>query len=319
MLGCGFAARMHSRTLRGIGGVTCLYASRDAARAERFSRELGGAGHFGSYEAALKSDDVDIALVLTPPHLHLELAEQALRAGKHLIVEKPPFLRSEDFERVKAAARAAGRQAMIAENYYYKPLLGELRAIVASGALGEIQFLRVTSLKVQRTADWRDDMSIAGGGALYEGGIHWVCLMANLGLTVDSVNAYRPGANAGPDRIMLLVFRYAEGAVGTLYHSWETPAALRGLRLSRIHGSHGSVAFESNGLVLLQFGKRRRIVFPGIRDIAGYRAMFIDFLDAIREGRAARYDLQRAQRDLALVEEAYASLEPSPSTSTTNL
>jgi predicted dehydrogenase len=318
MLGCGFAARMHTPTLRALEGVSLRYASRDVAKAERFNRELGGAGAFGSYEAALASGDVDVALILTPPHLHLDLAEQALRAGKHIIVEKPPFLRSTDFERVRSLARSTNRQAMIAENYYYKPLLGELRQIVASGALGDIQFLRVTSLKTQRTADWRDDMAVAGGGALYEGGIHWMCLMANLGLTVQSVNAFRPGSSAGLDRIMLVVVRYEEGAVGTLYHSWETPAALRGLRLSRIHGTRGSVAFESNGLFLLQFGSRTRVSLPGVRDIAGYRAMFADFVDAIRAGRSPRYDLSRAQRDLELVEEAYASIPSVSPTLTTS-
>jgi UDP-N-acetylglucosamine 3-dehydrogenase len=314
MLGCGRAAERHARTLKSFPGVQFLFASRDHGRAADFDRRLGGSGHFGSYEAAIHSPNVDAVLIVTPPTSHLELAERALRAGKHVIVEKPPFLHASDFDAIEALALAVSRQVMVAENYFYKPLLGELRALIASGGLGDIQFLRVSALKTQRTGNWRDDLAVAGGGALFEGGIHWVSFMANMGLTVQSVSAHRPGRDDGPDRSMLLVFRYAEGAVGTLHFSWETPSALGGVRLSRIHGSRGSVAFESNGVFVMRFGARRGLGFPGLRDLAGYRAMFTDFIDALRANRPARYTLQHARRDLELVEAAYASASTELST-----
>jgi UDP-N-acetylglucosamine 3-dehydrogenase len=307
MLGCGRAAEMHARTLKGFPGVQFLFASRDESRAADFDRRLGGSGHFGSYEAAIHSPNVDAVLIVTPPASHLELAERALRAEKHVIVEKPPFLHASDFDAIEALALAVSRQVIVAENYFYKPLLGELRALIASGGLGDVQFIRVSALKTQRTGNWRDDLAVAGGGALFEGGIHWVTFMANMGLTVQSVSAHRPGRDDGPDRSMLLVFRYAEGAVGTLHFSWETPSALGGVRLSRIHGSRGSVAFESNGVFVMRFGARRGLGFPGLRDLAGYHAMFADFIDALRANRPARYTLQHARRDLELVEAAYAS------------
>ncbi|HJU91134.1 MAG TPA: Gfo/Idh/MocA family oxidoreductase [Gemmatimonadaceae bacterium] len=307
LLGCGRAAEMHSRTLRRFPGVHLYFASREERKAADFNTRFHGSGHFGSYDAALTSSEIDVALIVTPPHLHLELTEQALRSGKHVIVEKPPFLRSSDFSAVEALARSASRQVMVAENYFYKPLLQSLRAVVTSGELGTLQFVRVSALKTQRTGNWRDEIAVAGGGALYEGGIHWVSFMANMGLTVQSVSAHRPGRQNGPDRSMLLVFQYAEGAIGTLHFSWETPSALGGIRLSRIHGSRGSVAFESNGVFLMRFGARRGLSFPGLRDLAGYHAMFTDFIDALRANRPARYTLQHARRDLEFVEAAYAS------------
>jgi predicted dehydrogenase len=132
--------------------------------------------------------------------------------------------------------------------------------------------------------------------------------MAGIGLHARDVTGFHPGPRpAGPERSMLVVFRYAEGAVGTLFHSWDTPSLLKGLRLSRIYGSEGSIAFESNGLGVLVLGRRRRLIFPGFRDISGFGAMFSDIFGALRTGRAAELTLARARRDLELVEAAYRS------------
>jgi UDP-N-acetylglucosamine 3-dehydrogenase len=297
-------------------GRGALLASRDGTKAAAFNARLGGRGHFDSYGAAIESPNIDAVVVVTPPVMHLELTERALRAGKHVVVEKPPFLHAADVDRVEALAREAGRQVLVAENYFYKPVLTQLRRLIASGDLGELRFVRVNALKAQRTANWRDEAALVGGGALYEGGIHWVSFMANMGLTVESVVAHRPGNGGGLDRSMLLVFRYREGAVGTLHFSWETPGPLGGSRLSSIHGSRGSATFESNGVFIARFGARPSLSFPGLRDLIGYEAMFRDFVDAMRANRPPRYSLEHARRDLKLVEAAYASAGTSPSSST---
>ena len=307
-LGCGGVTASHSRTLRAFrDGVTCLYASRDAARAAEFNERFGGGGWYPSYEEAMASDVVDAVLVATPPDSHLGLTMAALRAGKHVIVEKPPFPRALDADAVAREAAGRRRQVLVAENYFYKPVAETLRRVIASGELGEIRFIDVKALKTQRTGDWRDEPSRALGGALYEGGIHWINFMANLGLTPDRIEAFRPGTATGLERSLLIAIQYAEGATGTLAFSWEIPSPAKGLRLSRIYGSSGSVAFESNGLFVAQFGRRRRVSFPGVRDLSGSRAMFADFLSALAQGRAPRFTLAAARRDLELIERAYRS------------
>lgn len=308
-LGCGAVTRAHSGRLRRMAGVRRYFASRDLAKAQAFDRELGGAGAFGSYEAALADDRVTAVVVATPPSSHLELTLAALAAGKDVVVEKPPFLTSGDVDHVERAAAAAGRLVMVAENYHYKPLATALRGLVTSGALGDVRFVQVNALKRQATPDWRGDPALAGGGALFEGGIHWVNFMANLGLTVAGVRGVRPAARGdrGLERSMLMTFEYAEGAVGTLAHSWEITAPLKGVRLSGIYGTEGTAHFESNGLGLLVRGARRGFSMPGVRDFLGYGAMWRDFVAALRERREPAMTLAHARRDLALVEGAYLS------------
>ena len=308
-LGCGWATRLHSRTLRGFGGeVRRYYASRDASRAAEYAARFGGAGSFGSYEAALASRDVDAVLIATPPSSHLDLTLRAIAAGKDVIVEKPPFLSVADLDRAGAAATGAGRLVMVAENYFYKPLAETLRAIIASGDLGEVRFVHVNALKRQTTGDWRDDPAMSGGGAMFEAGVHWVNFMANLGLPVDSVRAFRAGAPTGPDRSSVVVVRYANGAIGTLAQSWEIQSTLKGVRLSKIFGTVGSVMFESNGLFAFERARQTRLRFPGFRDMLGYRAMFRDFFTALETRRQPRFSLAVARRDLELLEAMQADL-----------
>jgi predicted dehydrogenase len=318
-LGCGAVTQAHTRTLRSIDGhLRLYYASRELSRASEINTRSSGAGAFGSYTAALEHPGVDAVLVATPPAFHLEWTLRALAAGKHVIVEKPPFSRATDFEPVETAARIASRHVMVAENYFYKPILRALRVMLRDGVIGEPRFLDIKALKTQRTQNWRDDAALAGGGALYEGGIHWIDFLANVGLDLVSIHGFRPGRGAGLDREMLVVARYAEGAVGTLFFSWNTPSLLKGVRLSRIHGTKGSITFESNGLFALALGRKVQLRFPGVRDLTGSRAMFRDFLDALREDRAPAFTLALARRDLELVEAVYRTADQtsSPSFST---
>jgi len=305
-LGCGTATRTHSGVLSRFGGeVRRFYASRDPKLAEECNRKYGGAGSFGSYTDAIADSRVQAIVVCTPPDSHLELTLAALAVGKHVVVEKPAFLRAADFDPVRAAEARSGRRLMVAENYCYKPVARVLREVIASGALGEARFFHLVAVKSQRRAGWRDDPAIAGGGALFEGGVHWIDLLANVGLEVESARGFRPGHGTELERSMLVVVKYREGGVGTLAHSWEVPSPLHGLRVSRIYGTAGSAAFESNGIVVLVTGPRRRLVFPGLRDINGNRAMWTDFLNVIRTGREPVMTAVRAQRGLELIETAY--------------
>lgn len=305
-LGCGEAARKHAKTLARVDdGVAVRFASRDPDRAGAFDEELDGDGAYGSYQSALDDPGVDAAVVLTPPHRHRELVEAALERGRDAVVEKPAFPRAEDFAAVREVAERTGRRTLVAENYRYRPLRRTLARLLSDGAVGRPLLVHVDAVKRQETDGWRDDPERAGGGALLEGGIHWVNFMAELGPEVEQVRGHAPAPGEGPERSMLVVFHYAGGAVGTLSYSWEVPSPLKGLRLSRVYGREGALTFESNGLFVFQRGRRLRLRFPGFRDVAGYRGMWRDLVEALRTGREPIMTLADAERDVRLVRQAY--------------
>jgi predicted dehydrogenase len=128
------------------------------------------------------------------------------------------------------------------------------------------------------------------------------------------VHGFRPSVSrTGPDRrakSMMVAFRYDNDAVGTLYYSREIPSFLKGLRVSKLFGREGIITFESNGLFILVRGRNGiRLVLPGYRDMRGYRAMYRDFVGAIRERRAPEMSLERAIEDQQLMDRIYETAD----------
>jgi predicted dehydrogenase len=315
-LGCGFITNVHSRNLRALGStVVASYASRDAAKAAEYCRTHKGAGSFGDYDKAIADPNIDAVVVAVPPKFHLDLTLKALAAGKHVLVEKPAFPSLADFEAVRAARDRANCVVLVGENDHYKPLAVTLRTLVADGVIGEMVFAHFTTLvhRLKTADDWRNDESMAGGDAFFEEGIHWLHIANSLGPRITMIHGHRPSVSReGPDKrakSMMVAFRYDNGAVGALYYSREVPSLLRGLRLSKLFGRDGIITFESNGAFVVVRSKGfPRVIFPGVRDIRGYQAMYRDFYRAINSGTAPQMSLERAIEDQRLMEQVYATL-----------
>jgi predicted dehydrogenase len=316
-LGCGFITGVHSRNLQALGGdIVRRYASRDPSRSDAMCRQWGGAGTFPDYASAIADPAVDAVVIAVPPKFHLDLAQRALAAGKHVLVEKPAFLTLSDYETIVAARERARRVVLVGENDHYKPLAVCLRRLIAEGAIGEMVFASFTTIahRLKTADDWRNDETMAGGDAFFEEGIHWLHLAGSLGPRITSIEGFQPApagrGSRGDSRVksMMVAFQYDNGAVGALFYSREIPSLLRGLRTSKLYGRDGVITFESNGGVVVVRGNGLpRVLFPGFRDIRGYQAMYRDLVAAIREGRAPEMSLERAIEDHRLMDRAYAS------------
>ena len=316
-LGCGFITRVHSRNLRRFQSeIVCGYASRDKAKAAAFCGEFRGTGSYSDYSDAINDPNVDAVVIAVPPRFHLNLTLQALSAGKHVLVEKPAYLTSADYETVREARDRAGRVVLVGENDHYKPLAVKLRQLLADDVIGEMVFGHFSSVvkRLKTADDWRNDESMAGGDAFFEEGIHWLHLAASLGPQITRITGFRPApSTTGPDKrvkSMMVAFTYDNGAVGSLYYSREIPSMLKGLRLSKLMGRKGVITFESNGVVMLVRGDGfPRVIFPGFRDLRGYQAMYRDFRESIQTSRQPEMSLERAIDDQRLMDQIYASLQ----------
>jgi UDP-N-acetylglucosamine 3-dehydrogenase len=312
-LGCGFVTGVHSRHLRKLrGDIVCAYASRDVAKAELFRQRYGGFSSYGHYDDALADPRIDAVVVAVPPKFHLDLTLRALTAGKHVLVEKPAFMTMAEYDQAIAARDRAGRAVIVGENDHYKPLAVCLRALVKSGVIGEMVFAHfmTVALRLKKVDDWRNDESIAGGDAFFEEGIHWLHFAGSLGPRITAIRGFRPTVSRqSPDtrvKSMLVSFHYDNGAVGSLYYSREVPSLLRGLRISKLMGREGVITFESSGGFVFVRGRGiPRLIFPGMRDIRGYQAMYRDFARAIRTDTQPEMSLERAVEDQRLMEQLY--------------
>ncbi len=307
-LGCGTITRTHARTIKKAGNYEVSFASRNKAKADEYKKKFGGLRAYSSYENAINDSDEDIIMINTPPDSHYLLAKMALEADKHVIVEKPPFMKSAHFDELGVLADQSNLHLMVAENYYYKPLRAAIENILRKKWIGDPLFMVVNATKKQASkGDWRDDEQLTGFGALFEGGIHWINFINNLGMKLDRIEGFIPGQQGQLERSVQVSALTDQKVVINLLYSWEVNTIFKGLRISRIYGTEGSVTFESNGIFVLVRGRKKRLIFPGLSNITGTRKMWVDFTRALRDGQKPAFDWKMAQSDLVHIEAAYRS------------
>ena len=312
LIGCGNIGKVHAGNL--FGPAELVFCSRTRARAEEFQQRFGGQVA-ESFQDLLAMDEVAAVVIATPPEYHAEQTIAALGAGKSVLVEKPLCASAAEVDQIEVALQE-GRPhfVMVAENYYYKPSLAQLKQMMVAGVVGAVRRFEVQKLTQQVASGWK-----SGYGALLEGGIHFVALIGDLADAVvqggdqptspTSVSAVFPAGGSGePERHSQLELMYAGGLEARLRYAWDVPSLTRGaFQHGRILGDEGYIGFESNGLYVWTRGRSgTRLRLPGMRDLMGYGMMTRDFLACLDDpGRVPYSNLARARRDLSIVFEAY--------------
>lgn len=293
--------------------VNLFFASRDLAKAQEYCRRFKGIGAFGGYEEACASSNVQAVFICTPHAHHVEHAKLAAKYNKPMLIEKPITRTLDELTEIEQAVADADVHCMVAENYYFKPMVTKLRQYLETNAIGEPLFIELNRTKRSNITGWRADAEMMGGGALLEGGVHWVNLICSLGGEVKEVLAVRPEKSykmvAPFEDALEILLKFADGTIGKMLHSWNISNRIGGLCWSKICGTDGNIQFESNGVIALVLGTRTRILFPGFLDIMGYRAMLGHFIECVRENKPPKMSLPVARRDMAIVKAAYRSLE----------
>jgi predicted dehydrogenase len=329
-LGCGRIAdlqclgyREHPRAE--IAAVCDL----DPATAERRRAEWGARRAYTDPEALLADPEVDAVEILTPHHLHAQQAVAALRAGKHVSLQKPPTRTLAELDRVLAAARESGRVLRVFENFMHYPPHQKAKELVEAGAIGEPLSVRVKTAAGRlsdgwevrpETQAWRADPETCGGGlTTFDHGYH--CFhMARFFMPVEPerVHAFihwtKLGERQQIDGPALISWKY-QGAVPR-YGSWEVIASL-GMRVRskyyvsddriELHGSEGILwvnrctgkLLEEPSVVLYRDGETRAFHDLATDWAESFRRGGRDFADALLEGRQPAQDGEEARRTLA--------------------
>ncbi len=315
LIGCGRIGQVHAANLQKRAQL--VFCSQSGISAQRLQSKFGGTV-CNDINQMLGMDDVAAVVIATPPHMHVAQVIECLQAGKSVLVEKPLCTSMAQVEAIERAAEVAppGCTVMVAENYYYKPSLLAMKALIADGRLGRLRRLQVSKLTRQVDDGWKSNF-----GALLEGGIHFVALISDLvdaalasesdGLVLPTaVEADFPTrvASDGIERNSMTTIHYDGDVKARLHYAWDVPSLLRGtFQHSRVEGDAGRIVFESNGLYMYHgagFSKRMR--GPQLGDLMGYGAMTSDFLACVSDPERRPYsDLARARRDLAIVFAAY--------------
>ena len=193
----------------------------DAARQAEYASQYPQAAITDSFTTALEDDTVQAVTIATPVPSHYALAKQALEAGKHVFVEKPPAMRGGEMEELVALARANELVLMPGHLLLYHPGLRKVKELVDSGELGDVACVygNRQNLGVIRSNE----------NALWSLGVHDLSVILwLLGEEPSEVVAYgQDFVQPGIEDVVFSFLRFPSGKVAHMHLSWLDPHKMR--------------------------------------------------------------------------------------------
>jgi predicted dehydrogenase len=338
IVGCGIIAFNHVSAIARIPdlALTAL-VDVDAASANSLADYLDGQGEtrpktFGSLAEALAAGGIGLVVICTPSGLHVSLAEEALAAGCHVIIEKPldvALPRARRIAELAAAAEGRGLVVSVISQHRFDPASVVVHDAATKGELGRLTS-GIASIAWWRgqdyydLADWRGTWELDGGGAAMNQGVHTIDLL--LWMFGDPVDVSARTASLAHERIevedtLVATITFASGALAVIH---ATTAAFPnvGTRL-QVHGSQGSAVIEEDQLLFFsssardQQGNQAAEVVPAeeLRGnpraldsfVVGHARQYEDVVGAIRAGRPPLVRVADALLALAVVRALYLS------------
>ncbi len=310
VVGSGFIGPVHVEALRRLGVRVKGVLGSSAEKSIAAAKQLGLAVGYPSYDALIGDAEIDVVHIASPNRLHAPMAEQALRAGKHVVCEKPLAMTSAETARLVELAAARPRQvAAVNYNVRFYPLALEARAMIRRGELGRIYSVRGAYVQdwLLLETDWNWRVDPAEGGelrAVGDIGTHWMdligfvtgleprSLLADLSTCLPtrirprgSVETFSGVVQPG-ERVPVatedwgsVLFHYDGGARGSLDVSQVT-AGRKNRITFEIAGEKAALAWDSERPNELWIGRRGRpselllkdpaLLDPEVRPFANY-------------------------------------------------
>ena len=233
IIGCGSIAKHRHIPEYAMNDNVDIVAFCDiiAARAHAFADQYNAKAYV-DYTELLENEEIDAVSVCTPNSLHAPVSIAALKAGKHVLCEKPMATSNEEAEAMIAAANESGKKLMIGHNQRFVASHVKARSIIESGALGKIYSFRTAfghGGPEQWSADgehsWFFDKERAFIGAMGDLGVHKTDLLRFL-IGEEFVEAAAfvetsAKANSTVDDNAVCILKSESGIIGTLAASWS--------------------------------------------------------------------------------------------------
>lgn len=263
------------------------------------------------YHELLAAPDIEAVDIVLPIALNAPVAIDALRAGKHVIVEKPIAGDVVSGEAVVAEAHRRPEQVLlVAENMRYEPRIRRAREVLDAGRIGRVVMLHADVLSpldpenpYSQTA-WRQRPEHLGG-YLSDGGVHQVAVLQMLAGPVTTVQGLVTSFHSGEDvpDTMLANLRFATGAVGHL--TYATDVHRQEPSPVRVYGTEGRLEIHDDRIVLSNRDGEQEI--PSAGGPTGLDQEFVDFYTCVTTGKRPDVAPEDALRDLEVIDAAIRS------------
>jgi predicted dehydrogenase len=329
LVGAGAISTQHLEAIEALPStrlVAVMSASPEHAQA---AGESQGVPWTTRLEELLEREDVDAVTICTPSGLHPAQALAALRAGKHVLVEKPLALTVADADAVIAEAQRRGRVVAVVSQRRFEPAVRTLKAAVDAGRLGRIILVIGEGLyhrpqSYYDSAAWRGTVAL-DGGVLMNQAIHTVDLIRWIGGPVSAVagQVATLGHEMEAEDTAAVAIRFASGALGSMVAttcaSPEQPVELR------VYGDEGHARLT--GALVAEWDVPG-VEAPAAKDdtaddpradpgapvtrtwgtsSAGYLRQYADLVDAVRSGRPPAVTDRDGRDAVEIITAAYQS------------
>ena len=217
-------------------------AGRNPEKAERFAKEYGIPKAYGSYEELLEDSEIQAVYIPLPNDIHLKWVKASLKAGKHVLCEKPLALNAGEAEEMYKTAEECGVYLMEAYAYLHSPYVESLKNDVKSGIIGEVDYIDTAFVTQGYKEDFRLHKEF-GGGAMYDLGCYCTTMIMSLiDSEPDMVKASAEFSELGVDYMTAGLIRFKNGARAA-FNVGMVLGQNTNSRYDRlyVHGSKGSI------------------------------------------------------------------------------
>jgi len=275
---------------------------------------------YGNFDRIAHDDEIDCVYIALPVGLHAEYAIRALKAGKHVLCEKPMASTSAECEAMIAAAKAAGKQLGIAYRVHFEPNNLEAVRLLRAGEIGTIRHFSGDSGFDANPAypphKWRLTKSLGGGGSMFDIGIYALnAALMCLDEAPVSVSAVY-STPAGDPRFAEVEggvdwrLRFASGISAQGSSSYSYAYVTR----QRIFGSEGAISMDPASdyhavSMSLQHGTQPPQPIRGGDPLTQFAAQIDGFSQAVLSGQPHRTPDEMGLRDIRLIEAIYRSAD----------
>lgn len=250
VIGPGSIAHQFAQALAiSENGALAAVASRNRERAQAFADQYGASVVYDSYEALWSSSEVDGIYIATPHSHHFAPALQCLKAGKHVLLEKPLTVNAGQTQQLIDASEACGVVFQEALWSRFMPCFAKIKSWLSNGAIGELQYItsQIGFYKEDR-ADHRLLDPARAGGAILDLGVYSVSLsqflLAEYPSEIQAMGSLHPN---GVDRHVLANLRYPSGVLSQFTCTIGAECA----NTMTLHGRKGQIHIKApfwNGL-----------------------------------------------------------------------
>lgn len=195
IIGVGFIGPTHVEALRRLGVNVVALSEQTEELAKSKALEMGIPKAYGDYKQLINDNEVDVVHICAPNYLHYRMAKEAVKAGKHVICEKPLAMNSKESSDLVNLAIEYGKVNAVCYNIRFYPLCLLVREMVRGGELGDIYFVTGSYLQdwLFFDTDWSWRVLPELGGelrAVADIGTHWLDLVSSVtGLEIKKVFA----------------------------------------------------------------------------------------------------------------------------------